>query len=121
MPRPESPNSLRVPRRERRRGGREAEGARELSVTRACLKCQIEPRALIIASEAMAEGHAYEFTSEEAWANGERGPRFTDPKQADERRKALKANGKFGLYPAPTMLALLKSGRAHASIPLGSS
>ena len=42
-------------------------------------------------------------------------------KQADERRKALKANGKFGLYPAPTMLALLKCGRAHASIPLGSS
>jgi hypothetical protein len=38
-----------------------------------------------------------------------------DPKQADERRKALKAIGRFGLYTAPTMLALLKSGRAHAS------
>jgi hypothetical protein len=41
----------------------------------------------------------------------------TDPKQADERRKALKAIGKFGLYTAPTLLALLKSGRAHASGP----
>jgi hypothetical protein len=39
----------------------------------------------------------------------------TDPKQADERRKALKAIGKFGLYTAPALLALLKSGRAHAS------
>jgi hypothetical protein len=39
----------------------------------------------------------------------------TDPKQADERRKALKAIGKFGLYTAPAMVALLKSGRAHAS------
>jgi hypothetical protein len=38
-----------------------------------------------------------------------------DPKQVDERRKALKAIGKFGLYTAPTLLALLKSGRAHAS------
>ena len=35
--------------------------------------------------------------------------------QADERRKALKAIGKFGLYTAPAMLALLKSGRAQAS------
>ena len=41
----------------------------------------------------------------------------TDPKQADERRKALKAIGKFGLYTAPTLLALLESGRAHASGP----
>ncbi len=41
----------------------------------------------------------------------------TDPKQADERRKALKAIGKFGLYTAPTLLALLKTGRAHASCP----
>lgn len=40
----------------------------------------------------------------------------TDPRQADERRKALKAIGKFGLYTAPTLLALLKSGRAHASL-----
>jgi hypothetical protein len=30
-----------------------------------------------------------------------------------------KAIGKFGLYTAPTMLALLKSGRAHASVPSG--
>jgi hypothetical protein len=41
----------------------------------------------------------------------------SDPKQADERRKALKAIGKFGLYTAPTLLALLKTGRAHASGP----
>ena len=41
----------------------------------------------------------------------------SDPKQADERRKALKAIGKFGLYTAPTLLALLKSGRVHASGP----
>jgi hypothetical protein len=39
----------------------------------------------------------------------------SDPKQVDERRKALKAIGKFGLYTAPTLLALLKTGRAHAS------
>jgi hypothetical protein len=39
----------------------------------------------------------------------------TDPKHADERRKALKAIGKFSLYTAPTLLALLESGRAHAS------
>jgi hypothetical protein len=38
-------------------------------------------------------------------------------KDLDERRKALKAIGKFGLYTAPTFLALLKSGRAHASGP----
>jgi hypothetical protein len=41
----------------------------------------------------------------------------TDPKQVEERRKALKAIGKFGLYTAPTLLALLESGRAHASCP----
>jgi hypothetical protein len=42
-------------------------------------------------------------------------PANIDPKQAAERRKALKAIGKFGLYTAPALLALLKSGRAHAS------
>jgi hypothetical protein len=42
----------------------------------------------------------------------------SDPKQVDERRKALKAIGKFGLYTAPTLLALLKTGRAHASGPV---
>jgi hypothetical protein len=35
-----------------------------------------------------------------------------DPKQVDERRKALKAIGKFGLYTAPALLATLKSARA---------
>jgi hypothetical protein len=36
----------------------------------------------------------------------------TDTKHADERRKALKATGKFGLYTAPTMLALQERPRA---------
>jgi hypothetical protein len=39
-----------------------------------------------------------------------------DPKHAAERRKALKAIGKFGLYTAPALLALLESGRARASV-----
>jgi hypothetical protein len=38
-----------------------------------------------------------------------------DPKHAEDRRKALKAIGKFGLYTAPALLALLESGRARAS------
>jgi hypothetical protein len=38
-----------------------------------------------------------------------------DPKHAADRRKALKAIGKFGLYTAPALLALLESGRARAS------
>ena len=38
-----------------------------------------------------------------------------DPEQAAGRRKALKAIGKFGLYTAPALLALLESGRARAS------
>jgi hypothetical protein len=37
------------------------------------------------------------------------------PKQADERRKALKAIGKFALYTPPMLLAQLKSGRASVS------
>jgi hypothetical protein len=41
---------------------------------------------------------------------------LVDPRQADERRKALKAIGKFSLYTAPALLALLHSGRAHASL-----
>jgi hypothetical protein len=40
----------------------------------------------------------------------------TDPKQVEQRRKALKDIGKFGLYMAPALLALLKSGRASASV-----
>jgi hypothetical protein len=38
-----------------------------------------------------------------------------DPKHAGDRRKALKAIGKFSLYTAPALLALLESGRARAS------
>lgn len=40
---------------------------------------------------------------------------LVDPKQVEERRKALKAIGKFGLYTPPMLLAFLESGRAHAS------
>jgi hypothetical protein len=42
-------------------------------------------------------------------------PVVLDPKDASDRRKALKAIGKFGLYTAPALLALLESGRAQAS------
>lgn len=41
--------------------------------------------------------------------------RDLDPKHAGERRKALKAIGKFGLYTAPALLVILESGRARAS------
>jgi hypothetical protein len=40
-----------------------------------------------------------------------------DPKHAGDRRKALKAIGKFGLYTAPALLAVLDSARATVSHP----
>lgn len=41
-------------------------------------------------------------------------PVQTDPKQVEERRKALKTIAKVGLYTPPALLALLKNTRAKA-------
>jgi hypothetical protein len=41
-------------------------------------------------------------------------PVQTDPKQVEERRKALKTIAKVGLYTPPALLALLKSSRAKS-------